>query len=179
MSGFISSADAGAGQDAAGGGTPGPTHRSLPPLRTTSRAASLQAFFHIACAWKLTVAEQMILLGLAARSTFFQWKKCGEGSLPRDTSERIFYLVGIHQALLALLPDGTSLPDWLRQPSETQVAPGSSLLRRMLLGRVADLYLVHRRLVGVLKQMPNGTPAYELEPFLGSYLDFWDQSRTA
>jgi hypothetical protein len=81
-------------------------------------------------------------------------ERCGEGVPPRDTSERIFYLVGIHQALLALLPDDPSLPGWLRRPSETPVSPGSSLLRQMLLGRVADLYPVHFYLVGASKRTP-------------------------
>lgn len=148
------SAGIAAGQDAPGRGTPGLTPGSPTPPRVTGPASSLQAFFHIARAWKLTVAEQMILLGLAARSTFFQWKKCGLAILPRDTSERIFYLTGIHQALLALLPDGTSLPGLLRQSGETPVSPGSSLLRRMLLGRVADLYLVHGYLVEASKRRP-------------------------
>jgi hypothetical protein len=154
MSSFLASAGDGPGQNAARRGMPGLTPRSLPPRRAASPASSLQAFFHIARTWKLTIAEQMVLLGFAARSTFFQWKRCGEGILPRDTSERIFCLIGIHQALLALLPDDTRLPDWLRRPSETPVSPGGSLLRRMQLGRVADLYLVHCYLVEASKRTP-------------------------
>jgi hypothetical protein len=142
MSSVMPPAGVGAGRDGTERDTPGLTPDSTRPLRMTAPATSLQAFFHIARLWKLSVPEQMILLGLAARSTFFQWKRCGEAILPRDTSERIFYLLGIHQALLALLPDGASLPVWLRQSGETQVSPGSSVLRRMLLGRVADLYVV-------------------------------------
>jgi len=142
-----------AGQDAGNGAGERATRGTAPERsRATSPASSLRTFFHIAHAWKLSVAEQMILLGLAARSTFFQWKRCGEGILPRDTSERIFYLAGIHQALLAILPDGTTLPVWLRQPGETPVSPGGSLLRRMLLGRVADLYAVYVFLVEASKQ---------------------------
>ncbi|HUN44521.1 MAG TPA: antitoxin Xre-like helix-turn-helix domain-containing protein [Acetobacteraceae bacterium] len=147
-----------AGQRAAMNGTPGPAPHTLRPLRATSPATSVQTFFHIARLWKLTVAEQMILLGLAARSTYFQWKRCGKAILPRDTSERIFYLVGIHQALLDLVPDGASLPDWLRQPSDTDISSGKSLLRRLLLGRVADLYLVHLHLVDAAKKTARGRP---------------------
>jgi hypothetical protein len=56
---------------------------------------ALRAFFRIAELWQLSVAEQMTLLGVTARSTFFQWKKNAEVELPKDTLERISYLLGI------------------------------------------------------------------------------------
>ena len=36
---------------------------------------ALRTFFRIAETWRLSVAEQMTLLGFPARSTFFNWKK--------------------------------------------------------------------------------------------------------
>lgn len=55
--------------------------------------------------WRLSVEEQMTLLGLTARSTFFRWKKNPDTILPKDTLERISYILGIYRALQLLLPD--------------------------------------------------------------------------
>ena len=51
---------------------------------------ALRTFFRIAELWSLSVHEQMTLLGLSARSTFFKWKKHSDITLPIDTLERIF-----------------------------------------------------------------------------------------
>ena len=58
---------------------------------------ALRAFFRIAELWQLSVAEQMTLLGITARSTFFKWKKHTNVELPKDTLERISYLLGYLQ----------------------------------------------------------------------------------
>ena len=66
---------------------------------------ALRTFFRIADLWVLSVDEQMTLLGLTAKSTFYKWKKNPDVVLPRDTLERISYVVGIYKALQILLPD--------------------------------------------------------------------------
>ena len=66
---------------------------------------ALRAFFRIAMLWGLSVEEQMTLLGLTARSTFFRWKRKPNMVLPMDTLERISYILGVHRALQLLLPD--------------------------------------------------------------------------
>ena len=110
-----------------------------------SGSTALRAFFRIADAWKLTVDEQMVLLGNPARSTFFKLKKEG-GSLSQDTKERISYVLGIYQALQILLPDADSADRWIRKPNEAGVFSGHSALDLMLGGRVADLFVVRRYL---------------------------------
>ena len=60
--------------------------------------AALRTFFNIADAWDLDVDEQMTLLGLTSRSTFYKWKKQRTGRLQKDTLERISYLLGIFKA---------------------------------------------------------------------------------
>src|SRR4051794_20925544 len=87
---------------------------------------ALRAFFRIAELWKLSVAEQMTLLGITARSTFFQWKKNPEVELPKDTLERISYLLGIYKALQILLPDPQAADSWVRQPNEATLFGGQS-----------------------------------------------------
>jgi hypothetical protein len=72
---------------------------------TSLGGAGLRAFMNIAEAWGLTVAEQLKLLGIASRSTFFKWRRERNPRLPRDTLERLSYLLGIYKSLQILLPD--------------------------------------------------------------------------
>ena len=72
---------------------------------TSTGGAGLRAFANIAEAWGLNVAEQLKLLGIASRSTFFKWRREREPRLPQDTLERLSYLLGIYKSLQILLPD--------------------------------------------------------------------------
>ena len=107
---------------------------------------ALRTFFRIAAAWKLSVDEQMTLLGLTTRSTYFKWKKGEDAILPKDTLERISYILGIYKALQILLPDPAAADAWVRQPNDAPTFAGGSALDRMLSGRVADLYVVRQYL---------------------------------
>ncbi|MCY4611725.1 MAG: DUF2384 domain-containing protein [Gammaproteobacteria bacterium] len=107
---------------------------------------ALRAFFRIAELWSLSVEEQMTLLGLSARSTFFKWKKDSDVVLPKDTIERISYVVGIYKALQVLLPDEKMADDWVKRPNDAPLFSGCSALDRMMSGQVADLFLVRQHL---------------------------------
>ena len=107
---------------------------------------ALRTFFRIARLWKLSVNDQMVLLGLTARSTFFKWKKEQNAILPKDTIERISYIVGIYKALQILLPDELAADNWIRQPNDAPLFAGQSALNRMLSGQVADLFVVRQYL---------------------------------
>ncbi len=107
---------------------------------------ALRTFFRIAGLWKLSVEEQMTLLGLTTRSTFFNWQKKPEVSLPRDTLERISYVLGIYKALQILLPSDQAADGWIRRPNANPLFGGRSALDRMLSGQVADLYTVRQYL---------------------------------
>src|SRR5262247_2977845 len=78
---------------------------------SSAGGAGLRAFAKIAEAWRLTVAEQLKLLGIASRSTFFKWRREQDPRLPQDTLERLSYLLGIYKSLQILLPD----PNVVRQ----------------------------------------------------------------
>ena len=81
----------------------------LKPMdRKSLSGPALKAFFKIADLWELSVAEQMTLLGNPSRSAFFNWRKNHSGHLPKDTLERISYLLGIYKALQVLLPSSQS-----------------------------------------------------------------------
>jgi hypothetical protein len=109
-------------------------------------AAGLRAFGRIAELWDLSIAEQLTLLGLSSRSTYFKWRKEAEVRLPRDTLERISYILGIYKALQLLLPDASAADEWIRRPNQAPIFGGRSALERMLSGNVADLYIVRQYL---------------------------------
>ena len=112
----------------------------------TAGAAALRAFARIADLWHLSIAEQLTLLGLSSRSTYFKWRKERQVRLSRDTLERISYLLGIYKALQILLPDTRSADEWVRRPNKAAVFGGKSALERMLSGNVSDLYVVRQYL---------------------------------
>lgn len=113
---------------------------------TSTGGAALRAFANIAEAWGLNVAEQLKLLGIASRSTFFKWRREREPRLPQDTLERLSYLLGIYKSLQILLPDPRAADEWVRKPNNVPPFGGLSALERMLSGQVADLYVVRQYL---------------------------------
>jgi hypothetical protein len=112
----------------------------------TAGGAGLRAFAKIAELWHLSVAEQLALLGITSRSTYFKWRKEPQPRLPRDTLERLSYLLGIYKALQLLLPEAGAADDWIRRPNDAPLFGGKSALERMLSGNVADLYIVRQYL---------------------------------
>jgi hypothetical protein len=119
--------------------------RPEPPIEHLG-GAGLRAFVALADAWALGVPDQLKLLGLGSRSTFFKWKREANPRLPRDTLERISYLLGIYKALRILLPDEAAVNAWVRKPNDAPLFGGGSALDRMLSGQVADLYVVRQYL---------------------------------
>ena len=117
------------------------------PLEEAGRPA-LRTFFRIAGAWDLSVEEQMTLLGLGSRSTYFKWKKEGTDRLSADLLERLSYIFGIYKSLHILLPDGALADRWLRTPNTGELFGGKAPLERLLSGRIADLYVVRTYLDG-------------------------------
>lgn len=107
---------------------------------------ALRAFFRIAQLWRLSVDEQMVLLGVTARSTYFKWKKVRNATLPKDTLERISHILAIYKALQVLLPDENAADTWMRLPNAASLFAGQSALDRMLSGQVSDLFVVRQYL---------------------------------
>jgi hypothetical protein len=110
---------------------------------------ALRTFFAIAEAWRLSNDEAMKLLGDPPRSTFYEWKRAGDGRLPRDTLERISYVLGIYKALQILLPDPAIADGWIRKPNAAPLFGGRSALDRLLSGNVGDLFVVRQYLDAV------------------------------
>jgi len=108
--------------------------------------AGLRTFFNVGVKWGLNNTDQMKLLGLTSRSTFFKWRKQQPHSVPRDTLERISYVLGIYKALHVLLPGEGAADSWLRRPNAAPLFGGKPALERMLRGNVGDLYAVRQYL---------------------------------
>ena len=122
---------------------------ALPSAATDRKGLSgpaLRTFFRIAALWSLSVDEQMTLLGVTARSTFFKWKKNSNTVLPKDALERISYVLGIYKALQILLPDEKAADEWMKRPNTAPPFGGRSALDRMMSGQVADLFVVRQYL---------------------------------
>ena len=99
--------------------------RSQPrPAARHSAGRGLRAFANIAEAWDLSIAEQLKLLGIASRSTFFKWRRERDPRLPRDTLERLSYLLGIYKSLQILLPDPHAADEWVRKPNNAPLFGG-------------------------------------------------------
>jgi hypothetical protein len=122
---------------------PGP---ASPKEAAAAGGAGLRAFNRIAELWHLSISEQLALLGITSRSTYFKWRKEPQPKLPRDTLERLSYLLGIYKALQLLLPDAPAADEWIRRPNDAPLFSGRSALERMLSGNVADLFLVRQYL---------------------------------
>jgi hypothetical protein len=116
---------------------------STAPARSSPEqisAVAKRGFFRIAELWGLTPGQMQVILGSPSRSTFYGWKKGAGGLLPRDTLERISYVVGVYKALQVLFPDPHQADAWIKKPNET--FGGRSALERMLAGNVVDLQAV-------------------------------------
>jgi hypothetical protein len=112
------------------------------PDRKDLTGPALRTFFRIMEAWSLREQEQMRLLGLDSRSTFQSWKRGAVAAIPKDTLERISYIMGIYKGLQILLPESAN--DWVRKPNKAEIFGGRSALDRMVSGNVADLYVVRQ-----------------------------------
>jgi hypothetical protein len=118
---------------------------TIDPASADAGAAALRTFWRLAQAWRLSVAEQMTLLGVG-RSALYQWKQGKAGPLDRHVLERLSYLFGIYAALQLLLPEQARADEWLRKPNSAPLFGGRSALERMLGGQVADLFVVRQYL---------------------------------
>ncbi len=103
----------------------------------------LPAIFNIFSQWRLTGAQQQVLLGLGNEKTLYNWKSQPEkAKLTRDVLERTSYILGIYKSLQILLPDQTLADLWLTTPNDHPLFNGTAPLDRLLAGQVVDLAVV-------------------------------------
>ena len=113
---------------------------STSPAPSRLARAGLATFFRIAAEWGLDTAQQMVLLGVPSRTTFFRWKKASPASLPPDTLERLSHVFGIYKSLQILLP-AAAAATWIHRPNDAPLFEGRPALELMTRG-VAGLFLV-------------------------------------
>lgn len=113
-------------------------------VRSPQTAAKvLPVFFRICEAWGLSPVEQQTLLGVG-KSTLALWRAGKvKGGLDATVLERLSYVFGIYSALQILLPIPERADAWVRRANGAPLFGGSSALKRMLGGHVADLFAVH------------------------------------
>jgi hypothetical protein len=120
-------------------------HTDMPArvnLNTVDSAdAALRTFWRLAEAWKLTIAEQLTLLGVE-RPTLYQWRQGQVGPLDDDVQQRLSQLFGIYAALQRLLSVPERADEWIRKPNTAPFLGGASALDRMMGGQLADLTAV-------------------------------------
>lgn len=109
-------------------------------------SAGLRTFYRIAELWDLSVEEQMALLGLRSRSTFFKWKRDQKARLDRDQLERVSHVLGIYKALQILLPDPAAADAWVKRPNRAEPFQGHPALDLMVQGGITGLFAVRRYL---------------------------------
>ena len=115
-------------------------------LNTVESAGSaMRAFWRVAEALKLTIAEQLTLLGVP-RPTLYQWRQGQVGPLDADVEQRLSHLFGIYAALQRLLPVPERADEWIRKPNTAPFFAGASALDRMMGGQLADLLVVRQYL---------------------------------
>ena len=114
-------------------------------MNTGQAISGLRTFFRIASEWGLCVDDQRRLLGVQP-ATLVKWSKAPPVALPRDTLERIGYVLGIYKALRILLPTPMSSRQWLHQPNSAPSFAGRSPLDRLLGGNISDLFVVREYL---------------------------------
>jgi hypothetical protein len=111
---------------------------------------ALTFFFNLMNLWQCPVDQQRVLLGSVSNSTYFNWKKLPSIRLPRDTLERISYLMGVHKDLRILFSNQPERAyEWVHRANAAAPFNGRSALDYMLAGRVIDLADVRRYLDGV------------------------------
>lgn len=112
--------------------------------------AAFQAFLNIASQWHLDREQQKILLGGIPTSTYHTWKRHVQQAhafkLPRDTLERISYILGIYKAIHILLPTHEAANSWLHRSNSAPLFNNQSALEKMLAGNIVDLADVRRYL---------------------------------
>lgn len=120
-------------------------------VRTSERLSGpgLHAFFRIAEAWNLSIAEQQSLLGGVAKQTIYNWKaRPREARLTGDQLHRISYVLGIYKALNILFTRSEQADTWLRRDNSAPPFGGRPAADLMFSGRMEDLIRVRRNLDG-------------------------------
>jgi len=125
------------------------------PVREAAQAgAGLRTFERIADEWKLSAANAMDLLGVDARSTYYELlrraRESGEvKGLSKDQLDRLSYLVGIYHSIRVLFPHSRETREaWVSSANTSSLFGGRAPLELMRSGMVG-LYQTFAHLAAV------------------------------
>lgn len=107
-------------------------------------AALQRAVLQLFARWQVRDDEAAVLLGDLSTRTLVRWRKGELGRVPRDLSDRMANLLGIHKGLRLVFADPQRGYDWVRKPNEA--FGGQSALQVMLGGGLTDILRVRRYL---------------------------------
>jgi hypothetical protein len=122
--------------------------RQDPAVRRKLSAPALRAFFNVARAWQLSVAEERGLLGWPPSSTFHKYKSGDAGVLSFDTLTRISLVLGIYKALHILYPEPAFADAWMRMPNSNALFAGRSPIAFVADAGLDGLFQLRRLLDG-------------------------------
>ena len=120
--------------------------RQDPAVRRRLSAPALRAFFNIARAWQLSVAEQRGLLGWPPSSTFHKYKSGDAGALSFDTLTRISLVLGAYKALHILYPEPAFADQWMRLPNSNALFGGRTPIAWVVDDGIDGLFQLRRLL---------------------------------
>jgi len=118
-------------------------HPRTPHITEAAQAAAgLRAFERIAGQWRLSAADAMALLGVDARSTYYELLRRARESrevkgLNRDQLDRLSYVLGIYHSIRVLFPQHRETRDrWVSRENDGALFAGRPPLEVMRSGMI-------------------------------------------
>ena len=111
--------------------------RTPPVTEAAQAAAGLRTFERIASQWRLSAADAMALIGVDARSTYYDLLKRARESreikgLNPDQFDRLSYLLGIYESIRVLFPHSEeSRNEWITRANTASIFGGRPPLEIM------------------------------------------------
>ena len=117
-----------------------PRHAQVP--EAAQAGAGLRTFERIAGQWRLSAVDAMTLLGVDARSTYYELLRRARESrevkgLSKDQLDRLSYLLGIYQSIRVLFPHSRETRDaWVSRANTASLFAGRPPLETMRSGMI-------------------------------------------
>jgi hypothetical protein len=130
------------------------TPRQAPLTDALQAGAGLRTFEKVAGQWKLSVVDAMALIGVDARSTYYELlRRARESSevkgLSKDQLDRLSYVLGIYHSIRVLFPHSKETRDaWVSRANTSSLFGGRAPIELMRSGMVG-LYQTFAHLAAV------------------------------